>query len=145
MKKDVTAVWIPFLQLHSVLTSKLEKELTLEFDIGLSVYDVLIQLRLAQGELELTELARRLLISNSGVTRLLDRMEQRGLVARVRSTVDRRKVSAHLTEVGAELEKRASRVHVKGIEAHFLTLLDSEEKSALAATFQKLLDHHAQD
>lgn len=145
MKKDVSRVWKPFLEVHSIVSRKLEKELLAEFEIGLSVYDVLIQLRLAGGELELTELARRLLISNSGVTRLLDRMEKKNLVKRARSTTDRRKVSAVLTKSGRDLEKRASRVHVKGIESHFLSCLDAENKAALAGALQKVLTHNEEN
>ena len=113
---DVDEVWEPFLRVHAQMVRTLERELVESVDISLSFYDVLVQLRRAGDNLELTELSKRLLISNSGVTRLIDRMEKRGLVSRERSEQDRRKVHAVLTAEGKRLALRAGKVHLRGIK-----------------------------
>ncbi|MBA3907867.1 MAG: MarR family transcriptional regulator, partial [Pseudonocardiales bacterium] len=81
--RDELASWRAFLRAHAVITRTLEAELLAEQDLSLAAYDVLVQLAEAPAHrLRMTELAERVLLSRSGVTRLVDRLEKLGLVAR---------------------------------------------------------------
>ena len=75
--------WVAFLQAHAVVTRRLEAELQAERGLSLADYDALVQLAVADGRrLRMSELAERVLLSRSGVSRLVDRLEGDGLVAR---------------------------------------------------------------
>ncbi len=75
------AAWRTFLRAHAVLVRRLEAELVAEHDLPLASYDVLVQLSEApQQRLRMTELADRVLLSRSGLTRLVDRLVRDGLV-----------------------------------------------------------------
>ena len=93
--RDELAAWRAFLRAHAVLTRALEAELLAEQDLSLAAYDVLVQLAEApERRLRMTELAELVLLSRSGVTRLVDRMEKSGLVSRCPVESDGRGVAA---------------------------------------------------
>ncbi len=96
------ASWRSFLRAHATITKTLEAELEIEQQLSLAAYDVLVQLSEApERRLRMTELADAVLLSRSGVTRLVDRLEKVGLVARSRVADDGRGVAAELTEAGS--------------------------------------------
>lgn len=124
--------WRSFLRAHATITRVLESELLEEQDLSLAAYDVLVQLAEAPDRrLRMTELADAVLLSRSGVTRLVDRMERAGLVGRSRVACDGRGVAAELTEAGLQRLRVASRTHLAGVLRHFVARLDVDDLGAL--------------
>ncbi|MGZ8512450.1 MAG: MarR family winged helix-turn-helix transcriptional regulator [Candidatus Limnocylindria bacterium] len=131
--------WVGFLRSHAAVLRLLDTELRLEAGLSLVDFDVLIQLALAEGgELRMTDLARRTLVSRSGMTRRVAELEREGLVTRCSATGDGRSVRASLTPTGEEVLRRAVPVHMRGIERHFLDRLTSEQLSALRGAVSAL-------
>jgi len=134
------AAWRLFLQAHKELTNALAAELEAERDLPLSWYDVLIQLsQEPDGRMRMQDLARRILLSKSGLTRLFDRMQETGLVQRESCPDDRRGTHAALTPAGRRTLQRAMPVHRRGIEQHFSSQLTETETAALSSAFEKML------
>jgi DNA-binding MarR family transcriptional regulator len=130
------AAWIAFLQAHAVTVENLARELREREDLPLAWYDVLVQLHESpDGRLRMQELADAVLLSKSGVTRLVDRMERAGLVERARCTDDRRGTFAGLTPAGRQRLRETAPTHLRGVAEHFASLLDDEE----AAVLERLL------
>src|SRR5687767_3327298 len=95
---ELTA-WRTFLRAHAQVTRRLEADLVAEHDLSLPTYDVLVQLSEAPDRrLRMTELAERVLLSRSGLTRLVDRLEREGLVHRQACPSDARGTHAVLTD-----------------------------------------------
>lgn len=114
------ASWREFLRAHAWLTRQMEADLVREQHLSLASYDVLVQLAEApQRRLRMTDLADALLLSRSGVTRLVARLERVGLVARSRAAGDGRGVVAALTELGLDRLRTASATHLAGITRYF--------------------------
>jgi DNA-binding MarR family transcriptional regulator len=133
------AAWRAFLEVHARLTEVLERELQAQRDLPLSWYDVLVQLNDAGGRLRMHGLARAVLLSRAGLTRLVDRMEAAGLVRREPCEDDRRGTYVILTEAGQARLEDAAPVHLRGIEQHFASHLDRSEARTLQATFERML------
>jgi DNA-binding MarR family transcriptional regulator len=127
------------LEAHSRLVAELDAELEAEFGLPLTSYEVLMYLADAEGgKLRMSELADRLLLSRSGITRLADRLERQGLIARERCSDDGRGLFAMLTEPGRELVLRARPAHLAGVRRRFLDPLDPAEVDALGAIWKRL-------
>lgn len=136
---DQLTAWRAFLRAHATITRRLESELVAEQDLSLATYDVLVQLAEAPGRrLRMTELAEAVLLSRSGVTRLVDRMERDGLVTRTRVEGDGRGVAAELTEEGFGRLRTASRTHLAGVLRHFVARLDVDDLCALERISRRL-------
>lgn len=126
-REQLTA-WRAFLRAHASITRVLEAELLAEQDLSLASYDVLVQLAEAPDRrLRMTELADAVLLSRSGVTRLVDRLEKGGLVARCPVESDGRGVAARLTDAGLDRLRIASRTHLRGVAHHFVNRLDEAD------------------
>jgi DNA-binding MarR family transcriptional regulator len=126
------AAWRSFLRAHARVVRELERELQDQEQLALTDYDVLVQLAAAgEHRLRMSELADRLLLSRSGATRLIDRLVREGLVERASCEDDRRGQWASLTAAGYERLRRASPTHLRGVAAHFLDLLSSDDLAAL--------------
>ena len=131
--------WIGFLRSHAVLLRLLDTELRREAHLPLADFDVLIQLALAnEGALRMTDLARRTLVSRSGMTRRVAQLERDGLVTRCSATGDGRSVRASLTPMGEEVLRRAVPVHTRGIERHFLRKLTPTQLAELGESVTAL-------
>ena len=131
--------WHAFLEAHSVVTRRLEAELASQANLPLAHYDVLVQLALAaEGRLRMHELAERVLLSRSGVTRLVDRLEAEGLVRRATCASDARGAFAALTDAGLARLRGATPVHLDGVRRHFAGLLRPAELDQLAALLERL-------
>jgi len=137
---DRLEAWAAFLRAHALVTAKLSRELQAERGLPLTWYDVLLQLRLAGGKARMQELARRVLLSKSGLTRLADRMEASGLVERRSCPSDRRGTLVALTPAGRLALRAAVPVHVRGIHEHFIGRLDEQELRALHGALTRVLD-----
>lgn len=132
--------WQSFLRAHARVVRELERELQAEQQLPLTDYDVLVQLSAAdQRRLRMSELADRLLLSRSGVTRLVDRLVAAGLVERVTCDVDRRGQWAQLTDAGYERLRRATPTHLRGVARHFLDRLSGRELGELQRVLDRIL------
>lgn len=135
------AAWRAFLRAHASITRALEAELVAEQQLSLASYDVLVQLAEAPGRrLRMTELADAVLLSRSGITRLVDRLEKGGLVARCPVESDGRGVAAELTDGGLNRLRTASRTHLRGIAQHFVMPLDDGDQRVLERISRLLAD-----
>src|SRR5918996_5072830 len=112
--------WQALLHAHHQITTALDRDLRAQHDLSFSEYDVLLRLARAPGRaLRMTDLAERVLLSPSGLTRLIDRLASRGLVERRTDPVDGRVALASLTEAGLRQLRLAARTHLRGIREHF--------------------------
>jgi DNA-binding MarR family transcriptional regulator len=126
---------------HRSLTETLGRELEESAGIPLVFFDVLIHVAAApDGYLTMSRLSTDVSLTTGGVTRLIDRMVDAGLVAREHCPKDRRSVHVVLTPEGHALLGRAVTAHIDGIDRHLFAHLDTQERSTLAATLTKLLD-----
>jgi DNA-binding MarR family transcriptional regulator len=137
---DRMNVWAAFLHAHAALVDALEAELQARRELPLTWFDVLVTLaRAPRAEMRMQDLARDVLLSKSGLTRLFDRMEQAGLVERKSCPQDRRGTFAVLTVHGRRALRRALPVHAAAIERHFLAHLTADEAAAMQAGFDRIL------
>ena len=133
------AAWRALLEAHAAVTDLLERELEQERGLPLSKFEVLLQLAEAPGgRLRMLELAQSVLLSKSGLSRLVDRMEEAELVRRERCPSDRRGAYAVLTDEGRRVLRRAAQVHLRGIKEHFTSHLDENEIRVLTAALGKV-------
>ena len=135
------AAWATFLRAHARVTRLLERELHDEQRMALADYDVLIQLATTdERRLRMGELAERLLLSRSGITRLVDRLEREGFVERATCESDRRGQWAQLTERGYARLRDATPVHLRGVAEHFIDRIPADELDELQQTLSRVLD-----
>lgn len=135
------AAWRGFLRAHAYIVRLLEAELLADQQLSLASYDVLVQLAEAPGRrLRMTELAQAVLLSRSGVTRLVDRLERAGLVTRCRVATDGRGVAAELTEAGLNRLRNAAPTHLTGVIRHFVDRLDRDDLADVARITRRLAD-----
>lgn len=137
------SAWLTMLHAHAVLVDVLERDLQAATGLPLGSFEVLVQLASApDGQLKMVELAQSLLLSKSGVTRLVDRMEGAGLVTRGACATDRRIVYAMLTPEGRAALRDAMPRHLDSLAERFTSNLTSGEVATLRKTLQKILDAH---
>ena len=133
--------WRSFLRAHARLTRVLETELVAEHPISLGAYDVLVQLAEAPSRrLRMAELADAVLLSRSGVTRLVDRLEVAGMVTRERFDGDGRGVVAVITTKGVDTLRAAARTHLAGVVRHFVEHMNPAELDTLGQLCARLTD-----
>jgi DNA-binding MarR family transcriptional regulator len=136
------AAWRAFLEAHARVTDVLARELRDEESLPLAWYDVLVQLQEAPDHrLRMQELAEAVLLSKSGLTRLVDRMERQGLVRRSACADDRRGILAELTDEGYATLRRTAGTHLRGVDEHFASLLSDDEAAALADLLGRMSSH----
>jgi len=130
---DRLAAWRAFFEVQATVVPALEQELLRECGLMLSWYEVLLHLAEAPGRrLTMGALAASTLLSKSGLTKIVDAMESRGLVARAPSPTDRRATFVELTPAGRALLRRAWSVHATGIDRLFGRHLEASEVVVLA-------------
>jgi DNA-binding MarR family transcriptional regulator len=131
--------WTGFLRAHSRITKALDRELAAAHDLPLSEYDVLVQLALRdEGRLRMSDLAEAIVLSPSGLTRLVDRLARRGLLRRERCDADSRVVYATITAAGLEKLVEATPTHLDGIRRLFWAHLTDEQSEELASIVECL-------
>jgi DNA-binding MarR family transcriptional regulator len=134
------AAWRGLLRTHSALVRDLDAELRASHDLSLHDYEVLLALQAAPGErLRMSDLAAAVLLSQSGLTRLVDRLVDAGSVERSRCDDDRRGLYASLTAAGRARLDRARPAHLAGVRARFLDRFDESELVALAGYWERVL------
>ena len=131
--------WVSLLQAHASLMRRLESDLERETGLALADFDVLAQLARAGGELRMTELAARALISRSGMTRRVTRLVEEGLVRRADADADGRGVVVALTDAGLARLAETAPVHARGISKLFVAQLDDQELAILERAFGKVI------
>ena len=131
--------WVRLLRAHAELTRRMDAALREEHGLSLRGYEVLLALADAPGSrLRRVDLAAKVLLTQGGVTRLLDALERDGLVARAASDTDRRVTFAQLTGTGSRRLARARRRHHRDISELFAGRFDDAELSALDALLSRL-------
>ena len=134
------AAWGGFLRAHSELTRALDAELVEAHGLPLSSYEVLLRLaRVPEGRLRMSELAESVLLSRSGLTRLADRLEKSGLIARQECRTDQRGLYAVITAEGRRVFEDARRTHLASVRERFLAELSPEEQGLLGEVWERLL------
>jgi DNA-binding MarR family transcriptional regulator len=132
-------VWVRFLRAHAAVTRELSARLEATHGLTLSDFDVLVQLFHADGHrLRRIDLARQVLLTASGITRLLDGLERAGWVAKDRCPSDQRVTYALLTEAGYRKISEAREAHHRDIEELFGAKFSEEELTALDELLSRL-------
>jgi DNA-binding MarR family transcriptional regulator len=130
--------WRALLGAHATLVRQLEQDLDHQTGLALADFDVLAQLALAGGELRMTDLAARTLISRSGMTRRVGRLVNDGLVRRTNSSADARGVVVGLTDAGIARLIETVPIHARGVADLFVANLDDDELEMLERTLAKV-------
>lgn len=134
--------WRAFLQAHARISRRLDEELRIEHDLSLAEYDALLTIAgTSERRIRMRQLADRVLLSKSGVTRLVDRLVADGLVERDSCLSDARGAEAVLTDAGLERLRRASRTHLRGIGEHFLATVDAGDLPVIERSMLAVADH----
>ena len=133
------AAWRSLLRAHASLMRRLDTDLQQATGLALADFDVLAQLAEAHGELRMTELADRALVSRSGMSRRVARLVDEGLLRRDRAGSDGRGVVVALTEAGITRLAATAPVHARGISELFVVQLDDQELALLERALNKVI------
>lgn len=133
--------WRGFLEAHARVSRRLDDELRAEHDLSLAEYDTLLTIAWSpERRIRMRTLADRILLSKSGVTRLIDRLVADGLVERDICLSDARGAEAVLTPAGLERLRAASQTHLRGIDAHFLSVVDPSDLPVIERSMRVVAD-----
>src|SRR5881398_1280632 len=130
--------WDSFLRAHATLMRRLEVDLPRATGLALADFDVLAQLARAGGELRMTDLAARALVSRSGMTRRVARLVEEGLVRRANADADARGLVVALADAGVAPLTETARVHLRGVSELFVAQLDEQELAVLKNALDKV-------
>jgi DNA-binding MarR family transcriptional regulator len=131
--------WRGFLNAHAHVIRRLEAELESEQSMPLANYDVLVQLAEAPDHaLRMSELATSVLLSRSGLTRLVDRLEREGLVSRRACPDDARGTLAVLSPAGMARLQQAWVTHLRGVREHVVSRFTEQELATLGELLGRL-------
>jgi DNA-binding MarR family transcriptional regulator len=120
--------WRSFIKAHAKMIEIIEQDLASEKRVPLTTYDVLIALFEAPDrKLRLGDLNKKVVLSKSGLTRLVDRMEREGFIRRQKSKEDKRGSYAALTDEGERALRTAWPIYARGIKEYFAALLSEEQ------------------
>ena len=133
--------WRAFLHAHARVTRRLDEELQAAHGLSLAEYDALLQIAHAPGRrVRMNVLAERVVLSRSGITRLVDRLEADGSVERVACSTDARGQEAVLTHAGLARLRDAATTHLEGVRRYFLDRLDESALNGLEASLGRVAD-----
>jgi len=131
--------WVSFLRAHAAITRQLNTDLLNSHGLTLSDYEVLLRLANAENQMmRRVDLAQSVLLTASGITRLLDGLEQVGCVEKVKCDSDARVSYAKLTPAGMRKLREAAGTHLTGIEELFTGRYSDEELEQLAELLSRL-------
>jgi len=132
--------WRGLVRVHAALARELDAELEARHGLPLSSYEVLRSLsRAPGGRLRMAELAEHVLLSRSGMTRLIDRLEREGVVARSTCAKDGRGCYAVLTDRGRAMVEDARSTHIEVVRRGFLRHFSEDEMRELAQLWERVL------
>ena len=138
--------WRSFIQANARLLRRLDDELQETHGLSLAEYDALLQLVNAPDRrLRMSALAERVLLSRSGITRLVDRLVAAGMVERSACVTDARGAEAALTAKGLDTLRTASRTHLDGVQRYFLGPIADADRAAIEAGCNQVLDELGRD
>jgi DNA-binding MarR family transcriptional regulator len=136
------APWRAFLLAHARVVRRLDEELRAEHDLTIGEYDALLTIAQApERRIRMRQLADEVILSKSGVTRLIDRLVDDGLVERSACLSDARGAEAVLTERGLARLRAASRTHLRGVDEHFLDVLETADLATIERTMSSIAAH----
>lgn len=134
--------WRDFLHVHARLLRRMDEELQANHGLSMAEYDALLQLATSPGRrLRMSALADRVLLSRSGITRLVDRMVASGMVERSVCATDARGAEAALTSTGLERLRAASRTHLDDVDTWFLGVIDEGDRIAMQRALERVAEH----
>jgi DNA-binding MarR family transcriptional regulator len=134
-----TTAWLRFLRAHAAITRELSSRLEALHELTLSDFDVLVQLYFAPDRrMRRIDIARSVLLTASGITRLLDGLESGGLVTKERCESDARVTYAVLTEAGVKKIEEARESHLADLEELFGSQFTQDEREQLAELLGRL-------
>jgi DNA-binding MarR family transcriptional regulator len=132
--------WRGMLRAHAALTKALDAQLEAAHGLPLTSYEVLMYLADAEDQrMRMCDLATSVIISRSGLTRLVDRLEREGLIERVSCSTDARGAFAKLTPAGREQLGAARATHIAGVRAMYLDHFTPEEQDVLTQAWERIL------
>jgi DNA-binding MarR family transcriptional regulator len=133
--------WSAYLRGGALLLRRLDEELQAQHGLSLAEYDVLVQLVAApERRLRMGVLADRVVLSRSGITRLVKRLIAEGMVERTTCSSDARGAEARLTPVGLDRMRAASRTHLAGVQRHFVEPISDEDRAAIERASERILE-----
>lgn len=139
LSQDELAAWRAFIRAHATVTSRLERELDEAGGLTLSELDVLLALdRAPERTLRMNDLASRVVLTKSGITRLVDRLEEQRFVARRVCPSDRRGYNAVLTAKGRAAIRRTIGTHLRGVAAAFADHIDDRSRPIVLAVLERI-------
>lgn len=139
LDREELAAWRGMLRVHSDLTRELDAELTQRHGLPLTSYEVLLFLADSpDGRMRMSELADSVLLSRSGLTRLVDRLEREGLLEREQCEEDARGYFAAITDRGRKIFAEARRTHLAGVRERFLSRFSREDLRTLGELWEKV-------
>ncbi|HEY4347109.1 MAG TPA: MarR family transcriptional regulator [Gaiellaceae bacterium] len=131
--------WVAFLRSHSAITRQLNAELLAAHGLTLNDYEVMLFLSKAEGRMmRRVDLAQSVILTASGITRLLDGLEQDGFVCKAACETDARVSYAQLTDAGVQKLAEAAVTHLQGVDDIFTNRFTGEELDALAGMLRRL-------
>ncbi len=140
LDSEELGAWRGLLRVHAELTRALDTELNEAHGLPLSSYEVLLFISAEPGgRMRMSELADSVLLSRSGLTRLVDRLERAGLLERVQCDEDARGYFAQITPAGRRAFDEARRTHLEGVRRLFLSRFSREELRELGELWERVL------
>lgn len=137
--------WRSYIVATLRLRQRLHRELADRHDVSLTDYEVLVCLEIQpERRMRMSELAVLMGSTKSRLSHQVGRLEDAGMVRRVRDPEDKRGVITELTDDGVRLLESAAPTHVEGVREHLIDLLSPEEQATIAAAFGRVLDHLTQ-
>lgn len=139
---EAIEAWVALSRAHDLLAGRLDTALRNEIGMSLAEHDVLVELLVAGGMLQMGDVARTLVISKSGVTRLVGKLEDDGLMERVTFPQDRRATFARLTAKGRAALEVSQKLFSRVLADTFSSNLSAADVRNLSGALGKLLDAH---
>jgi DNA-binding MarR family transcriptional regulator len=139
LSNQALSAWVGLLRGHAALTRALNADLVADHGLTLNDYEVLLRLsRAPERKLRRVDLAEEVLLTASGITRLLDGLQAAGYVDKAACSSDARVTYAVLTQAGLEKLRSAADVHLAGIHARFAERFSDDEMATLAELLSRL-------
>ena len=141
--EDRVSAWRALLIAHARTLSAIEADLAREHQIPLTSYDVLLELNSAPDRrLRMADLADRVVLSRTRVSRLVDELQADGYIERQPSPDDGRVTFAAITPSGRGALRRAAPVYLASIDRNFTSLLTHHERNLITIALNKVIEHH---
>jgi DNA-binding MarR family transcriptional regulator len=141
LSEEQNTAWKSLVRAHANIVNAVDRELTTEHKLGLADYDVLSQLaQSSDRSLRMTELAKQVLLSPSGLTRRLDGLVKQGYVERRPCPSDGRGLLAYITDTGMEKLQNMQPTHTTGVREHFVDVVEEPQLVQLSSLLTSLAD-----